>query len=57
MPSTAKLDTKSGISRLSNNLWKIAVTADLDRDGTPDLAVGGQNGFMHVLSGKDGKLL
>ena len=41
----------------SNNLWKIAVTADFNTDGSLDLAVGGQNGFMHVLSGKDGELL
>ncbi|MFC2021106.1 PQQ-binding-like beta-propeller repeat protein [Chloroflexota bacterium] len=41
----------------TNNLWRVAVTTDIDSDRTPDLAVGGQSGFMYVLSGKDGELL
>ncbi|HEY40610.1 MAG TPA: PQQ-binding-like beta-propeller repeat protein [Dehalococcoidia bacterium] len=41
----------------SNNLWRIAVTADFNADGSPDLAVGGQNGYMYVLSSESGELL
>jgi len=55
------VDGKTGnqiwVYETSNNLWKIAVTADFNIDGSPDLAAGGQNGFMYVLSGKDGELL
>jgi outer membrane protein assembly factor BamB len=45
------------VYQASNNLWKIAATADINIDGFPDIAVGGQNGFVHVLSGKDGELI
>lgn len=45
------------VYQAGNNLWKIAVTADFNADGSPDLALGGQNGVIYVLSGKDGKLL
>ncbi|MFH1560865.1 MAG: PQQ-binding-like beta-propeller repeat protein, partial [Chloroflexota bacterium] len=38
----------------SDNLWRIAITPDLNRDGVPDLAVGGQNGSMYALDGKGG---
>ncbi|MFC1935734.1 PQQ-binding-like beta-propeller repeat protein [Chloroflexota bacterium] len=55
------LDGKTGLPLWSfeatDNLWKVAVTPDLTGDGIPDVAVGGQNGYMHVLSGKDGSLL
>ncbi|MEE8443128.1 MAG: PQQ-binding-like beta-propeller repeat protein, partial [Dehalococcoidia bacterium] len=55
------LDGETGLPLWSfeaaDNLWKIAVTPDLTGDGVPDVAVGGQNGYMHVLSGKDGSLL
>ena len=37
-----------------NNLWKVAVVPDLDDDGASDLAIGGQDGYLYVLSGKDG---
>ncbi|MEE9249308.1 MAG: PQQ-binding-like beta-propeller repeat protein [Dehalococcoidia bacterium] len=41
----------------SDNLWRVAITPDLNGDGVPDLAVGGQNGSMYALSGVDGLLL
>lgn len=41
----------------SNNLWKITIVPDLNGDGIPELAAGGQNGFLHILSGNDGEPL
>jgi hypothetical protein len=40
-----------------DNLWSVVETSDLNGDGVADLALGGQNGYMHVLSGRDGALL
>ena len=40
-----------------DNLWKVAATPDLDGDGTADLVVGGQDGVLRALSGRDGELL
>ena len=38
----------------ADNLWRVAATPDLNKDGVADLAVGGQDGYLHALSGKDG---
>ncbi|MFH1560538.1 MAG: PQQ-binding-like beta-propeller repeat protein [Chloroflexota bacterium] len=55
------LDGRTGSSlwdfEAGDNLWRVAATEDLNRDGIPDLAVGGQNGSLYALSGKEGTLL
>ncbi|MAF53219.1 MAG: hypothetical protein CL694_09440 [Chloroflexi bacterium] len=40
-----------------DNLWSVVEISDIDGDGVADLALGGQNGYMHVLSGRDGGLM
>ena len=55
------LDGKTGKQvwayQAGDNLWKITIVPDLNKDGFPELAVGGQNGFMYVFNGRDGTLI
>jgi len=55
------LDGKTGkqiwIYQAGDNLWKITIVPDLNNDGSPELAIGGQNGFIYVFNSKDGALL
>jgi len=55
------LDGKTGKQvwayQAGDNLWKIVTVPDLNNDGSPELAIGGQNGFIYVFNSKDGTLL
>jgi outer membrane protein assembly factor BamB len=55
------LDGKTGKQvwayQAGDNLWKIVTVPDLNNDGSPEIAVGGQNGFMYVFNGRDGTLM
>jgi hypothetical protein len=40
-----------------NNLWRVTPVSDIDGDKVTDFAVGAQNGFVYVISGREGELL
>ena len=37
------------------NLWKVVSFPDIDNDDVQDIAVGAQDGFLHVVSGRTGE--
>jgi len=40
-----------------DNMWKVAAIGDVNGDLVPDLAAGGQNGFIYVIDGSEGNLI
>jgi outer membrane protein assembly factor BamB len=40
-----------------NNLWRVTPIPDMDGDKVTDFALGAQNGFVYVISGREGELL
>lgn len=40
-----------------DNIWKVTSLSDLTGDGVPEVAAGGQNGYMHVIDGRDGSVI